>query len=90
MFFQIETASTRSDPEDYINEKWLLFDEYDKWRHLDRKDSEMRETAVLLRRGSIDEVYGAIDHDTVIITTPSDRDHPKADLIVRVYDGYNE
>jgi hypothetical protein len=50
----------------------------------------MRETAVLLRRDGIDEVYEAIDHDTVIITTPSDRDHPKADLIVRVYDGYNE
>jgi len=88
MLIQVRTASTK-DPAEYIDNKFVRFDDYDKWRNKTRRDNQNIETAVILE-GDLQDVYDAIDFDSIVAGEPNGYDHPDVDLVVYVYDGHME
>jgi len=89
MLIQIKTASTTSEPADYIEQKFVRFDDYDKWANKTRKDNKNITTATILE-GDLQEVYDAIDFDSIVVGEPNGYDYPAVDLVVYVYDGHME
>jgi len=87
MLVQIRTASSRTEPSDYIEKKFVRFDQYDKWANKTSKDKIV--TATILE-GDLQEVYDAINHDGIVVNTPNGYDHPDVELVVYVYDGHME